>query len=71
MEKCVPMFLHRCSLNAFLTDTDTAFVGTLCARTLLQYLIPWARVGSAREDTQDPDIGRELWTWLEEQVNDV
>ncbi|KIK97831.1 hypothetical protein PAXRUDRAFT_9936, partial [Paxillus rubicundulus Ve08.2h10] len=33
-----------------------------------QYLIPWARVGTPRADTQDPQLGKELWTWLEEQV---
>jgi NAD(P)-dependent dehydrogenase (short-subunit alcohol dehydrogenase family) len=36
-----------------------------------KYLIPWARVGSAREDTQDLATGKELWAWLEEQVKDV
>ncbi|KAG9104003.1 hypothetical protein FRC06_006267 [Ceratobasidium sp. 370] len=34
-----------------------------------QYLIPWARVFKARQDTQDEEAGRKLWTWLEEQVN--
>ncbi|KAG6374027.1 hypothetical protein JVT61DRAFT_4665 [Boletus reticuloceps] len=33
-----------------------------------QYLVPWARVGTPRADTQDPQLGKELWTWLEEQV---
>jgi hypothetical protein len=33
-----------------------------------QYLIPWARIGTPRADTQDPQLGKELWTWLEEQV---
>ncbi|KAJ7215167.1 NAD-P-binding protein [Mycena rebaudengoi] len=33
-----------------------------------KYLRPWARLGKARRDTQDPTIGRELWTWLSEQV---
>ena len=31
-----------------------------------EYLIPWARVGTPRSN--DPVLGRELWTWLEEQV---
>ena len=38
---------------------------------LVKYLIPWARVGSPRADTQDPQQGLELWNWLEEQVKDV
>ncbi|KAF8883526.1 NAD-P-binding protein [Infundibulicybe gibba] len=33
-----------------------------------KFLIPWARVGTPRADSQDPKIGRELWAWLEEQV---
>ena len=31
-----------------------------------EYLVPWARVGTPRSN--DPVLGRELWTWLEEQV---
>ena len=31
-----------------------------------EYLVPWARVGTPR--SSDPVLGRELWTWLEEQV---
>lgn len=36
-----------------------------------QYLVPWARVGPSREDAHDPKLGRALWEWCEEQVNDV
>ncbi|KAH7927977.1 NAD(P)-binding protein [Leucogyrophana mollusca] len=36
-----------------------------------KYLVPWARVGAPRADTQDPQLGKELWTWLEEQVQNV
>ncbi|EGN95247.1 hypothetical protein SERLA73DRAFT_162749 [Serpula lacrymans var. lacrymans S7.3] len=32
-----------------------------------QYLIPWARVGTPLAGTQDPELGRALWSWLEEQ----
>ncbi|KAF7978162.1 hypothetical protein HWV62_1344 [Athelia sp. TMB] len=35
-----------------------------------KYLIPWARVGSARPDSQDPEVGQKLWAWLEEQVRE-
>ena len=31
-----------------------------------EYLTQWARVGTPRSN--DPILGRELWTWLEEQV---
>ena len=36
-----------------------------------KYLIPFARVGAPIADTQDPQTGKELWTWLEEQVKDL
>ncbi|RDX45771.1 NAD(P)-binding protein [Lentinus brumalis] len=36
-----------------------------------QYLIPWARVGKAKKETADPDVGRKLWEWLENMVNDI
>ncbi|KAF9783764.1 hypothetical protein BJ322DRAFT_1007799 [Thelephora terrestris] len=34
-----------------------------------EYLIPWARVGNPRSN--DPELGKELWTWFEEQVVNV
>lgn len=36
-----------------------------------QHLVPWARVGECRSDTQDPQLGKELWTYLEEQVENI
>ncbi|TDL27094.1 NAD-binding protein [Rickenella mellea] len=36
-----------------------------------KYLIPWARVGTARKDSSDPETGVSLWEWLEEQVKDL
>ncbi|KAH8115056.1 NAD-binding protein [Phellopilus nigrolimitatus] len=36
-----------------------------------KYLIPWARLGEPRADTQDPKTGEQLWDWLEEQVKDI
>ncbi|KAG6374110.1 NAD(P)-binding protein [Boletus reticuloceps] len=43
------------------TAPDAAMLGG-------QYLIPWARIGTAHPYTQDPELGKELWAWLEEQV---
>lgn len=37
----------------------------------MQYLIPWAKLGKARKDTDDEAIGKKLWEYLEEQVKDV
>ncbi|EGN94781.1 hypothetical protein SERLA73DRAFT_96138 [Serpula lacrymans var. lacrymans S7.3] len=36
-----------------------------------KYLIPWARIGKPRANTQDPQLGRKLWEWLEGQVQDL
>ncbi|KAJ7819388.1 hypothetical protein B0H14DRAFT_1357179 [Mycena olivaceomarginata] len=36
-----------------------------------KYLIPWARVGKANPIALDPETGKALWTWLEEQVADI
>lgn len=36
-----------------------------------KYLIPWARLGSVRRETQDSASGEELWNWLEAQVKDL
>lgn len=36
-----------------------------------KYLIPWARMGEPRADTQDLKTGVNLWEWYEEQVGDI
>jgi len=33
-----------------------------------KYLIPWARIGKAREDVTDEKLGEKLYSWLEEQI---
>lgn len=37
----------------------------------MQYMIPWARLGEAKKETNDPEIAKELWAWLESQVKGV
>ncbi|TFK24421.1 NAD(P)-binding protein [Coprinopsis marcescibilis] len=36
-----------------------------------KYLIPWARYSTANPEALNEDLGKELWTWLEEQIQDV
>lgn len=36
--------------------------------SIAQYLIPWARVGNPRADTQNAETGKALWEWLEGQI---
>lgn len=33
-----------------------------------EFFCPWARRGFLRAEPRDPQLGKELWTWLEEQV---
>jgi len=33
-----------------------------------KYLIPWARTGLARKDTEDTAAGQVLWKWIQEQI---
>ncbi|TFY81395.1 hypothetical protein EWM64_g2622 [Hericium alpestre] len=33
-----------------------------------KYLKPWAREGELSKTATDPELGKELWTWMEEQV---
>ncbi|KAG9223874.1 hypothetical protein CCMSSC00406_0007736 [Pleurotus cornucopiae] len=33
-----------------------------------KYLKPFVRVGQASKGSQDPKVGKELWTWMEEQT---
>ncbi|KAF9232101.1 hypothetical protein BU15DRAFT_55395 [Melanogaster broomeanus] len=65
-------------LNSTLADVSYGAITQLYAGTVPdgaslngKYLIPWARIGKPRADTQDPQLGKELWTWLEEQVANV
>lgn len=37
----------------------------MCA---FQFLIPWARVGECRAEAYDPEVGRRLWEYLEEET---
>ncbi|TCD65860.1 hypothetical protein EIP91_002121 [Steccherinum ochraceum] len=32
------------------------------------YLRPWARLGRARKEAYDPEVGERFWNWLQEQV---
>ncbi|KAA1467078.1 NAD-P-binding protein [Dentipellis sp. KUC8613] len=34
-----------------------------------KYFVPWAREGEMKDVALDPALGKELWTWLEEQVD--
>jgi len=65
----VPLVLHSVSHGAL----TQLWAGTSAEAVTFNgmYLIPWARIGEPRPDTQDPEMGKALWTWLEEQVERV
>ena len=35
---------------------------------LVQFMIPWARLGRCRPEVYDDEVGNKLWTWLEGEV---
>lgn len=35
-----------------------------------QYMIPWARLGKVKKETNDVESAKALWDWLEEQVKE-
>ncbi|KAJ6598270.1 NAD(P)-binding protein [Mycena vulgaris] len=49
------------------------WAGTSPAGALLngKHIVPWGRIGCARDDVDDPNSGKDLWTWLEEQVQEL
>ncbi|KAJ7756412.1 NAD-binding protein [Mycena maculata] len=36
-----------------------------------KYLIPWARIGNPHQGTLNVELGAKLWSWLEEETNDI
>jgi len=36
-----------------------------------KYLVPWARLGTPNPISNDIKLARELWAWMEEQVEDI
>jgi len=74
----LPWFVQSIMNRMMLYDTPFGALTQLYAGTMPEaatlngkYLVPWARVGTALEETQDPELGNKLWDWLEEQVKDV
>ena len=50
------------------------YVGTVAnlnVDVILQYLIPWARIGTGNPVGQDTKLAGDLWAWFEEQVENV
>ncbi|KAH7882120.1 hypothetical protein F5I97DRAFT_1817637 [Phlebopus sp. FC_14] len=65
-------------MSCLLRDVSYGVINQLYAGTIPdgaslngKYLVPWARIGKPHADTQDPVLGKKLWTWLEEQVANV
>ncbi|KAI0072729.1 hypothetical protein K474DRAFT_1711328 [Panus rudis PR-1116 ss-1] len=36
-----------------------------------KYLIPWARIGTPVPESQRPEVGEQLWNWLEEHTKEA
>ncbi|KAG2127571.1 uncharacterized protein EDB93DRAFT_1096508 [Suillus bovinus] len=73
-----PSIVKKILFKAVLYDVSQGALTQLYAATSPEagslngkYLVPWARVKQPRQETQDPQLGKALWDWLEEQVKDV
>jgi len=78
LQRHFPPFLRSILNQTILYDTPFGALTQLYAGTVPEavglggkYLIPWARVGTPLKETQDPELGKKLWDWLEEQVKNV
>ncbi|RDB18016.1 hypothetical protein Hypma_000850 [Hypsizygus marmoreus] len=79
LNRYVNTFYHRFALGCLqLYPASRGAITQLWAATAPEaaelngkYLIPLARVGSPRADTQDPKLGKDLWEWMEEQVSSI
>ncbi|KAJ4466343.1 NAD-P-binding protein [Lentinula lateritia] len=49
------------------------FAGTSSEGATLngKFIVPWGHVGQARKDTNDTQLGKALWVWLEDQIRDM
>ncbi|EJD37985.1 NAD(P)-binding protein [Auricularia subglabra TFB-10046 SS5] len=70
-----PGVLASFLMESVMYEVDHGAITPLWAATALeaenvngQYLVPWARVGQAAKEGYDPEVGKKLWTWLEECV---
>ncbi|KAH0836337.1 hypothetical protein J3R83DRAFT_7889 [Lanmaoa asiatica] len=78
LQRHLPRFVQTIINHAILYDTSYGALSQLYAGTMPEaaalggkYLVPWARVSTPLKETQDPELGKKLWDWLEEQVKDV
>ncbi|KAG1854841.1 hypothetical protein DFJ58DRAFT_376912 [Suillus subalutaceus] len=74
----LPSVAKRIIIKVLLYDVSQGALTQLYAATSPEaaslngkYLVPWARVRPPRQETQDPQLGKALWDWLDEQVKDV
>jgi len=54
-------------------EVRTSIAGRVLTRMLtqtiaLQYIVPWARIGTPKSSARDPKVGAKLWDWMTEQV---
>ncbi|KAG2121877.1 hypothetical protein DEU56DRAFT_90952 [Suillus clintonianus] len=78
VEPQLPSIVKQILANVVLYETSQGALTQLYAATSPEaaslngkYLVPWARVRSPRQETQDAQLGKALWEWLEEQVKDM
>ncbi|KAI0076330.1 NAD(P)-binding protein [Panus rudis PR-1116 ss-1] len=72
-----PSILQRLAAQFFLWPASYGALTQLWAGTTPEalhyngeFLIPWARVGRCRPEAYDPELGEQLWNYLEEEVKE-
>ncbi|KAG8214988.1 hypothetical protein J3R82DRAFT_8391 [Butyriboletus roseoflavus] len=78
LQRHLPQFVQTMMNHTVLYDVSFGALTQLYAGTMPEaaahngkYLVPWARVGRPLEETQNLELGKKLWDWLDEQVKDV
>jgi len=46
------------------------FSYALKTKLLMQYMKPWGRVGGAHKATENEELRKQIWDYMEEQVKD-
>ncbi|KAF7331018.1 NAD-P-binding protein [Mycena venus] len=69
-QKLMKLLGHLIVYPAYMGALTQLYAGTTVEGAQLngKYLVPWARIGIANPVSQDEEVGKTLWSWLEEQI---
>ncbi|CAK5276294.1 unnamed protein product [Mycena citricolor] len=69
-QRVMKLFGHLIVYPAHMGALTQLYAGTTAPGAELngKYLVPWARAGKPNPLADDETLGKDLWTWLEEQI---